>query len=110
MRPVEEKMIMITVYGMPTCPHCSFVEKQIEGNENFRFVDIGAHVKNLKEFLRIRDHSPVFDDAKKNGYAGIPCFVLEDGTVTLKPEDAGLKSGPEEVKEVKACRIDGSGC
>ena len=109
---------MVTVYGMPTCPHCSFVEKQIEGNENFRFVDIGAHVKNLKEFLRIRDNSPVFDDAKKNGYAGIPCFgkqnqyecgwtVLEDGTVTLKPEDAGLKSGPEEVK---ACRIDGSGC
>ncbi len=98
---------MITAYGMPTCPDCSYVEKQIEGNENYRFVDIGAHVKNLKEFLRIRDNSPVFDEAKEKGYAGIPCFVREDGTVTLNPEDVGLKSRPEEGK---ACRIDGSGC
>lgn len=98
---------MITVYGMPSCPDCSYVGRQIEGNESFRFVDIGAHVKNLKEFLRLRDRSEVFDDAKKNGYAGIPCFVLEDGTVTLRPEDAGLQSRPEEGK---ACRIDGSGC
>ena len=98
---------MITVYGMPTCVDCSYVDAQIEGNEKFRCVDIGAHVKNLKEFLRLRDTSPAFDDAKKNGYAGIPCFVLEDGTVTLKPEDVGLKSRPADGR---ACRIDGTGC
>ncbi|MDD7476346.1 MAG: hypothetical protein UDQ58_08815 [Desulfovibrio sp.] len=98
---------MITVYGMPTCVDCSYVDAQIEGNEKFRCVDIGAHVKNLKEFLRLRDTSPAFDDAKKNGYAGIPCFVLEDGTVTLKPEDVGLKSRPADGS---ACRIDGTGC
>ena len=44
----------------------------------------------MKEFLRLRDTSPVFDEAKKNGSIGIPCFVLEDGTVTLDPKDAGL--------------------
>ena len=83
---------MITVYGMPTCVDCSYVDAQIEGNE---------------KFLRLRDTSPAFDDAKKNGYAGIPCFVLEDGTVTLKPEDVGLKSRPADGS---ACRIDGTGC
>ena len=98
---------MITVYGMPTCVDCSYVDAQIEGNEKFRCVDIGAHVKNLKEFLRLRDTSHAFDDGKKNGYAGIPCFVLEDGTVTLKPEDVGLKSRPADGS---ACRIDGTGC
>ncbi len=39
----------------------------------------------------------------------ISCFVLEDGTVTLIPEDAGLKSrtlSPEGA----SCSIDGSGC
>jgi glutaredoxin-related protein len=100
---------MITIYGMPSCPDCSYVESQISGNDQFQFIDIGGHVKNLKAFLRIRDTSPVFDDAKANGYAGIPCFVKEDGSVTLQPEDVGLKSRPEE-HEGTACRLDGSGC
>lgn len=98
---------MITVYGMPTCVDCIYVGAQIKGNDKFRSVDIGAHVKNLKEFLRLRDTSPAFDDAKKNGYAGIPCFVLEDGTVMLKLEDAGLRS---KLADGGACCIDGTGC
>jgi glutaredoxin-related protein len=97
----------ITVYGMKTCPDCVFAEAQMENNSCFRFVDIGEHVRNLKAFLKVRDNSPVFDEAKKNGYAGIPCFVMEDGTVTLSPEDVGLMSRPEEGQ---ACRADGSGC
>lgn len=40
----------------------------------------------------LRDNNPVFDECKKKGYAGIPCFVTEDGTVTLTPEEVGLKS------------------
>lgn len=68
---------MITVYGMPTCVDCSYVDAQIEGNEKFRCVDIGAHVKNLKEFLRLRDTSPAFDDAKKNGSRESPALSLK---------------------------------
>lgn len=83
---------MITVYGMPTCPDCAYVAKQIRGRDDFRMVDIGGHVKDLKAFLRIRDAEPAFADAKENAYVGIPCFVLEDGTVTLSPEDVGLES------------------
>ena len=83
---------MIKIYGMPSCPDCSFVERQAEGRAGYEIIDIGSHVKFLKEFLRLRDGSPVFDDARRHGRAGIPCFVLDDGRVTLVPEEAGLKS------------------
>ncbi|MGN0364067.1 MAG: glutaredoxin-related protein [Bilifractor sp.] len=98
---------MIKIYGMPSCPDCSYVEKQVEGNTDFEVIDIGSDVRKLKEFTRIRDKNQVFNDARENGYIGIPCLVLEDGTVTLTPEDAGLKSRPHDGA---ACRLDGSGC
>lgn len=98
---------MIKIYGMKSCPDCVAVDRQVEGDSRYQVIDIGEHVRLLKEFLRLRDNNPVFDEAKEKGYAGIPCFVLEDGTVTLNPEEAGLKSGRPEPT---SCRIDGSGC
>lgn len=99
---------MIRIYGMPSCPDCEYVKRQAEGNDRYEIIDIGKDVKALKEFLRLRDNSPAFDGAKLTGAAGIPCFVLEDGTVTLQPEDAGLESG--QVQSGAACSLDGSGC
>lgn len=61
----------------------------------------------MKEFLHLRDNNSVFDDAKKHGYAGIPCFVLEDGTVTLSPKEAGINLNETPAA---SCRLDGSGC
>lgn len=97
---------MIKIYVMETCPDCTYVEDQIKGDPGYEIIDIGTHVKKLKEFLRLRDNSEVFNDCKLNGYAGIPCFVLEDGTVTLSPEDVGLESRPTG----EFCSIDGKGC
>ncbi|MCR4955744.1 MAG: glutaredoxin-related protein [Lachnospiraceae bacterium] len=99
---------MIKIYGMDTCPDCTYLHSQVEGNENYQMVDIGAHVKNLKEFLALRDNNSLFDECKKRGAAGIPCFLKEDGTVTLTPEDVGLISRPKD--DVVACSIDGKGC
>lgn len=87
---------MIKIYGMSTCPDCAYLYDQIKGRDEFEMIDIGSHVKLLKEFLRIRDNNSIFDEIKKEGKAGIPCFVLEDGTVTLEPEAVGLKSREEE--------------
>ncbi len=98
---------MIKIYGMKSCPDCQAVERQVEGDDRFQVIDIGDHVRHLKAFLRLRDNSPVFDEAKQMGYAGIPCFLLEDGTVTLSPEDVGLKSDPTDGP---ACGLDGKGC
>ncbi|HEY9575895.1 MAG TPA: glutaredoxin domain-containing protein [Lachnospiraceae bacterium] len=81
---------MITAFVMKTCPDCMRIEKALQENENFEVIDVGEHIVFLKEFLRVRDNSPVFDAAKKYGFAGIPCFVKEDGSVTLNPKEVGL--------------------
>ena len=99
---------MIKIYGMSTCPDCIAVDKQVEGDNCYEIIDIGSHVKYLKEFLRLRDNNGVFDEARKHGYAGIPCFVLEDGTVTLSPEEAGIQM--DEARPAASCRLDGTGC
>lgn len=99
---------MIKIYGMSTCPDCTYVEEQAKGNDKYEIIDIGSHVKNLKSFLRLRDSNKVFEEAKKTGSVGIPCFVLEDGTVTLIPEEAGLTSRP--IAEGATCNLDGTGC
>ena len=85
---------MIKIYGMDTCPDCTYVKAQVKDKSGYE--------------LKLRDSSPVFDEARKNGYAGIPCFVLDDGTVTLSPEDAGLE--PRPADEGLSCSIDGTGC
>lgn len=99
---------MIKIYGMSTCRDCVYVEEQVKGNCNYEVIDIGQSVRNLKAFLRLRDREPVFERVRRASVVGIPCFVLEDGTVTLTPEDAGLRSRP--VDEGAACSLDGTGC
>ena len=84
---------MIRIYGMASCPDCVYVERQAADNPHYETVDIGSDVRRLKEFLRLRDAEPAFDGAKRAGAVGIPCFVLDDGRVTLVPEEAGLQSG-----------------
>ena len=96
------------MFVMETCPDCEYVEEQVKGNPNFEVIDIGKHVRNLKQFLDLRDSNPAFEEAKKTGDVGIPCYVLEDGTVTLMSVDVGLNPRPSGFGE--SCRIDGSGC
>lgn len=94
---------MIKIYGMPTCPDCTYLDGQIEGNDKYEKINIGEATKNLKEFLKIRDESPAFDGVRGSGSIGIPCFVLEDGSITLVPEEAGLKSRPVEEEAASPC-------
>ena len=72
-------------------------------------IDIGENVRYMSAFMHLRDKSAAFDHSKEIGDIGIPAFVLEDGTVTLKPEDVGLKEyDPNEGGP--ACSLDGKGC
>lgn len=95
---------------MDSCRDCIYLDKQIRDDARYEFTDIGKHVSNLKEFLKIRDTHPIFDQIKKRGQIGIPCFILEDGTVTLTPEEAGLASRPSEEGSQSFCSLDGKGC
>lgn len=107
-RQTKSICIMIKIYVMSTCPDCTDVKEQVKGNDKYEVVDIGEHVRNLKEFLRLRDKNPAFDVMKRVGSVGIPCFVLEDGTITFRPDKAGLQ--PPVKAEGQSCSIDGTGC
>ena len=94
---------------MSTCPDCITIEEQAKGNNQYKLIDIGEHVKNLKTFLKLRDNNAIFDDIKKSGSIGIPCFVLENGSITFIPEEAGFNSNIATIDN-NSCNIDGSGC
>ena len=49
---------MIKIYGMPSCPYCEYVQKQIVGREDeFEFIDIGAHIRNMSAFMKLTSGS-----------------------------------------------------
>lgn len=98
---------MIKIYAMSTCSDCTYIKEQVTNNPQYEVIDLGAEARNLKEFLQLRDTNPAFDRVKQKGTIGIPCFVLEDGRVTFRAEEAGLKR-PE--RRVNACNLDGTGC
>lgn len=98
--------MLVKVFVMETCPDCTQVKAQLRDNPQFQLIDIGEHVRNLKEFIRLRDHSAAFDAAKAKGALGIPCFLLPDGTVRFSMDDVVI----EETPDGAACSLDGSGC
>lgn len=74
----------VTVYGSHLCPDTLYAINQLMSKGvDMSFKNISAALSDLKEFLAIRENDAIFDNAKKNGGLGIPCFVLEDGTRTL---------------------------
>ncbi len=79
---------MLKIYGSMLCPDCVACRKELEeAGIAYTFLDFGESLANLKEFLRLRDQSPLFDRPKKYGKIGIPCIVDEKGDVTLQWED-----------------------
>ncbi len=94
---------MVKIYGLPTCPYCDFIHEQVKGREDeFEYINIGANIRNMSAFMRLRDRESAFDHSKEIGDVGIPAFVLEDGRVTLKPEEVGLV----EYQGASACSIE----
>ncbi|MBO7182601.1 MAG: hypothetical protein J6V49_00555, partial [Bacteroidales bacterium] len=72
---------MIKVYVMATCPDCTQVKAEAANDPRFELIDLGEHVKHLKAFLKLRDTHPAFDKVKARGNIGLPCFVMEDGSI-----------------------------
>ena len=82
-------MEMLKMYGSPICKNCvEAVEVLHQKGVSYEYHIITGCTAELKAFLQLRDHEPVFDAVKSEGKSGIPCFVKEDGTVTLNLEEA----------------------
>ena len=75
---------MLKIYGSMLCPDCVDCRADLDqAGVPYEFLDFAEKLQNLKEFLKIRDGSALFDDARKNGSIGIPCVLREDGSITL---------------------------
>ena len=79
---------MIKIYGSMLCPDCVQCRKELdEAGVVYEYLDFSEELKNLKEFLKIRDGNPLFDDLRAEGKIGIPCIVREDESITLDWEE-----------------------
>ena len=75
---------MIKIYGSMLCPDCVACRKELDdAGVLYEYLDFSEDLRNLKEFLALRDCSKIFEDVRKEGKIGIPCIVCPDGSVTL---------------------------
>ena len=75
---------MLKIYGSMLCPDCVECRADLDrAGVEYEYLDFSESLKNLKEFLKIRDNSKLFDQVREHGSIGIPCIVEEDGTVCL---------------------------
>ena len=83
---------MPKVYGSMLCPDCVEAKEYFEKvNYKYEFINITESMKNLKEFLALRDNSKEFDDVKKFGYVGIPAILTDDNKIILGDEVLQVK-------------------
>lgn len=109
---------MVKVYVMESCPDCTEVKAQYSNNPEYELIDIGQQARSLKEFLALRDHHPTFQKVRERGTIGIPCFVLEDGTVIISHKHYVTLLGVADNQAVAvepesqgvSCSLDGTGC
>lgn len=104
---------MFKVYGSPMCPDCRECKANFDANGvEYEYIDINASLRNLKDFLALRDSRAVFDHSKEVGDIGIPAIVASDGTIFLDWEGyLSDKDLPIVYKENgQACSLDGKGC
>lgn len=79
---------MLKIYGSMLCPDCVACRNDLEkAGVEYEYLDFGESLKNLKEFLILRDKNPQFDEIRREGKIGIPCILREDGTLTLNWEE-----------------------
>ncbi len=79
---------MLKIYGSMQCPDCVQCRKDLdEAGVAYEYLDFADSLKNLKEFLAIRDGNALFDEIRAEGIIGIPCILQEDETVTLTWEE-----------------------
>ena len=88
------------VYGADICIDCRNY-KAVQRSRGFvaEYIDITENTANLREFLHLRDSSPVFAPVKEQGGIGIPLFVREDGEKTFDLNEALAWLGECAVRE-----------
>ncbi len=97
---------MITIYGADICIDCRNLKailKQRNIENQFTYIDITQSTDNMRAFLTIRDHEAIFEEIRnwEGGAIGIPCFVMENGTVSLETDAVFAQIGQPPVQEAE---------
>lgn len=80
--------MMLRIYGSMLCPDCVKCREDLDrAGVEYEYLDFSGSLKNLKEFLKLRDELELFAPVRAEGKIGIPCIVREDGSVTLDWEE-----------------------
>lgn len=78
---------MLKIYGSMLCPDCVQCREDLDkAGVEYEYLDFSDSLKNLKEFLAIRDSSVLFNEVREKGAIGIPCIVDEKGNISLSWE------------------------
>jgi glutaredoxin-related protein len=78
---------MLKIYGSMLCPDCVKCREDLDNAAvEYEYLDFASDLRNLKEFLILRE-GPMFEQIRKSGKIGIPCILLEDGSVKLDWEE-----------------------
>ena len=80
---MNEKALYFSTLCPDTVPFKAAMERL---GVTAREVDITASMRNLKEFLRLRDNEAVFTPRKEQGMVGVPCLV-DDGDYIFEVSD-----------------------
>lgn len=89
------------LYGSQHCPDCGPTKEFLEKNNfKFTYVDITESMKNLKEFLKIRDTHDVYRGIRGRAIVGIPMLKIDDEAFIALNEERMLEI-IEKYKEVE---------
>lgn len=61
----------------------------------YLYQDISESPGNLRKFLALRDSEEAFNEVRENKRVGVPCYKLEDGTVTFNLNEVLEKIGSD---------------
>lgn len=83
----------VTVLGSHLCPDTLYALHELTGaGVEVEFKNLSASLADLKDYLTVRESSPLFHTVWEKGALGIPCFVLEEGGLTLELQDVLKKA------------------
>ncbi|MEX5397291.1 hypothetical protein ABPH35_02685 [Streptococcus sp. ZJ93] len=69
--------MIATLFFVTECPDTApFVAGLKELSFDYEDVEITANLANFKRFIRLRDQHPAFQQAKENGYVGMPALQI----------------------------------
>ena len=78
----------VTVIGSHLCPDTLYVLNCLTAADvEASFQDILSCHAALQTYLHVRETSELYADIRGTQRLGVPCFVREDGTMTLELKD-----------------------